>query len=80
MHDIFLPFEYPLSWVRDRKWFWTEQHLVQAFLAFNSEFEVVLALSYLNAHYREALANAAPIYAEQSSSGPASFWVRRKFQ
>ena len=25
-HDIFLPFEYPLSWVRDKKWFWTEQH------------------------------------------------------
>ena len=79
VHDIFLPFEYPLSWIRDRKWFWTEQHLVQAFLAFNSAFEVVLALNYLNAHHREALACAAPIYGESALSGPSSLWIRRKF-
>ncbi len=77
-HDIFLPFEYPLEWVRDKKWFWTEQHLLQAFLAFNSAFEVVLALSYLNRHHREALARAAPVYAEHALSRPGSFWMRRK--
>jgi methyltransferase family protein len=80
VHDIFLPFEYPLSWIRDRKWFWTEQHLVQAFLAFNSAFEVVLALSYLNAHHRDALACAAPIYGENALSGPSSLWIRRKLK
>lgn len=80
VHDIYLPFEYPLSWVRDRKWFWTEQHLVQAFLAFNCAFEVVLSLSYLNAHHREALADAAPIYADHPSSGPSSFWMKRKLE
>jgi hypothetical protein len=80
VHDIYLPFEYPLSWVRDRKWFWTEQHLVQAFLAFNSAFEVVLSLSYLNAHHREALADAAPVYAQHPTSGPSSLWIRRKLQ
>jgi hypothetical protein len=79
-HDICLPFEYPRSWVRDRKWFWTEQYLVQAFLAFNYAFEVVLSLSYLNAHYREALAYAAPVYAEQPSNTPSSLWMRRKLQ
>ena len=78
VHDIFLPFEYPLPWVRDQKWFWTEQYLVQAFLAFNAEFEIVLALSYLNAHYREALAHAAPVYAERPECSPASLWIRRK--
>jgi predicted O-methyltransferase YrrM len=79
-HDIFLPFEYPLSWVRDKKWFWTEQHFLQAFLAFNSAFEVVLALSYLHAHQSEALARAAPIYAKYPSSKPGSFWMRRKLE
>jgi hypothetical protein len=79
-HDIFLPFEYPLSWVRDKKWFWTEQHILQAFLVFNSEFEVVLALGYLHAHHRELLARAAPVYAEHPSSGPSSLWLRRKLR
>jgi len=78
VHDVFLPFEYPLSWVRDLKWFWTEQYLVQAFLAFNAEFEIVLALNYLNAHHRAALARAAPVYAEHPECSPASLWMHRK--
>jgi Methyltransferase domain len=78
IHDIFLPFEYPRPWVRDRRWYWTEQHLVQAFLAFNSAFEVVLALSYLNAHHRQALACVAPTLVRHTSSRPASLWIRRK--
>jgi predicted O-methyltransferase YrrM len=77
IHDIFLPFEYPLAWSRDLKWFWTEQYLVQAFLAFNKAFDVMLALSYLNAHHREALARIAPVYAGQSGVKPASLWIRR---
>jgi hypothetical protein len=77
VHDIFLPFEYPLAWSRDLKLFWTEQYLVQAFLAFNAEFEIVLALNYLNAHHREALARAAPVYAGQRGAQPASLWIRR---
>ncbi len=78
IHDIFLPYEYPLSWIRDQKLFWTEQYLVQAFLAFNSEFEVLLALHYLHAHCREALAQAATIYAQYPQCKPASLWIRRK--
>ena len=37
--------EYPARWVRDEHVFWNEQYLVQAFLAFNSAFEVWLAES-----------------------------------
>jgi hypothetical protein len=77
-HDIFLPFEYPLPWVRDNKWFWTEQYILHAFIAFNSAFEVVLALRYLHAHHPIPLACAAPIYAEHPSGQPGSFWMRRK--
>jgi hypothetical protein len=50
IHDIFLPFEYRRDWVLDEFRFWTEQYLLQAFLTFNSEFEVLMANSYLN-HY-----------------------------
>ena len=79
-HDIFLPFEYPLSWVRDKKWFWTEQHFLQAFLAFNSAFEVVLALRYMHAYHRQALAQAAPVLARYPFTKPGSLWMRRKME
>ena len=50
VHDIFFPFEYRRDWVLEEFRFWTEQYLLQAFLIFNSEFEVLMANSYLN-HY-----------------------------
>jgi Holliday junction resolvasome RuvABC ATP-dependent DNA helicase subunit len=49
------------TWSRDWLWFWSEQYMVQAFLTFNSAFEVVLALSYLNGHHRDTLARVAPV-------------------
>ena len=39
-HDIFLPAEYPKEWVLNDHRFWTEQYLLQAFLAFNRSYEV----------------------------------------
>src|SRR2546426_59246 len=41
LHDIFLPWEYPRSWVRDYNIFWNEQYLLLAFLMFNDQFEIV---------------------------------------
>lgn len=51
VHDIFLPFEYPQDWVLERHRFWTEQYLLQAFLSFNSEFEVLASSGYLNKNF-----------------------------
>ena len=53
VHDIFLPFDYRRDWVKKEFRFWTEQYLLQAFLIFNSEFEVLMANGYLN-HYHRA--------------------------
>lgn len=75
VHDIFLPFEYRRDWVLDEFRFWTEQYLLQAFLAFNSEFEVLLANSYLNHYHREDFKTAFP---GLSSWAGGSFWMRRK--
>ncbi len=60
VHDIFLPFDYRRDWVLDEFRFWTEQYLLQAFLTFNSEFEVLMANSYLNHYHREDLKAAFP--------------------
>jgi hypothetical protein len=75
VHDIFLPFEYRRDWVLDEFRFWTEQYILQAFLTFNSEFEVLLANSYLNHYYQQELKTAFP---GLSSWAGGSFWMRRK--
>jgi hypothetical protein len=75
VHDIFLPLEYRRDWVLDEFRFWNEQYLLQAFLTFNSEFEVLLGNSYLNHNHQEDLKAAFP---NLSSWASGSFWMRRK--
>ena len=75
VHDIFLPFEYRRDWVLDEFRFWTEQYLLQAFLTFNSEFEVLLANSYLNHYHQEDLQSR---FSGFVILGGGSFWMRRK--
>jgi hypothetical protein len=75
VHDIFLPFEFRRDWVLDEFRFWTEQYLLQAFLIFNSEFQVLMANSYLNHHHQEDLKSAFP---SLPSWGGGSFWMRRR--
>lgn len=62
-HDIFLPFDYPRSTVVDSFCFWSEQYLLQAFLAFNASFEVLWSSSAMQAHAPSALESAFPAWA-----------------
>ena len=55
--------------------FWTEQYLLQAFLTFNSEFEVLMANSYLSHSHEEDLKTTFP---SLPSWGGGGFWMRRK--
>jgi hypothetical protein len=75
VHDIFFPFEYPRNWVMDEFRFWTEQYLLQAFLTFNSQFEVLMANSYLDHYHQKDMKAAFP---DLPSSKGGSFWMRRK--
>ncbi|MGD6934488.1 MAG: class I SAM-dependent methyltransferase [Candidatus Bathyarchaeia archaeon] len=75
-HDIFFPYEYPKSWVKENHWFWTEQYLLQAFLAFNSEFEVMWASQYMSRRYPKELAKVFQSYNEAAC--PGSLWLKRK--
>jgi hypothetical protein len=77
VHDIFLPAEYPASWVVGERRFWNEQYLVQAFLAFNEAWDVVWAGSWMHHHHPGALAAAFPAYAP-TQTRPASLWLRRR--
>jgi hypothetical protein len=75
VHDIFLPFDYRRDWVMEEFRFWTEQYLLQAFLTFNSEFEVLMANSYLSHYHTEDIKATFP---SLPSWGGGSFWMRRK--
>jgi len=75
VHDIFFPSEYRRDWVLQQFRFWTEQYLLQAFLIFNREFEVLIANSYLNHYYAPDLKAVFPNLRRWIGG---SFWMRRK--
>lgn len=75
VHDVFLPREYPSQWIHRERWFWNEQYVLQALLAFNSEFEVVWAGSYMHLNHPDAVAAAFSSYGP--SRQPGSIWFRR---
>jgi len=80
-HDIGLPYEYPKVYSTNPRFrvFWTEAYLLQAFLSFNSQFEILLAMNYLMTEHLEEFRGAFPLYdplRHRASSG--SFWIRRK--
>jgi predicted O-methyltransferase YrrM len=76
-HDIFLPREYPEQWLRQKQRFWNEQYLLQAFLAFNEAFEVVLSAAYLHTERPHVLSAACSFY-DPAQGSPGSFWFRRR--
>lgn len=76
IHDIFLPYEYPREWIVGHRRFWTEQYLLQAFLAFNTEFQVIAAVHWLARTHDEELANACPVFG-RLRNGHGAFWIQR---
>ena len=78
-HDIGLPDEYPKVYFTnpDFRVFWTEAYLLQAFLAFNQDFEVLLAVSYLMKNHRAEFCVAFPHIDTDEYRISGSFWLRR---
>lgn len=84
VHDIFTPRDYPEEWLDQRVYFWNEQYLLEAFLSFNSEFEVIGALNFLRHKYPDELTACCPVLRARIDSGgssyssePRSFWMSR---
>ncbi len=79
VHDVSLPRPYPAVY-SENGWYWNEQYLLQAFLAFNSRFEVLWAGNHLLTRYPEKVAGAFPELAAMRKrypkSEPTSFWMR----
>ncbi len=85
-HDVHFPYNVPYpaqEYVFDAKWpmVWTEAMLLQAFLAFNREFEIVLAPAMLRHHDEAFLERTVPGYrpvvAADYDTHFGSIWYRR---
>ena len=58
VHDILLPLEYPPEYVLGLLRFWTEQYLLQAFLMFNNNFQILWMSKYMHLKHPDDLENA----------------------
>jgi hypothetical protein len=74
-HDIAFPFEFSRERIMKKKRFWSERHLVAAFLQFNSGFEVIWAGKYLCQEHREKLVLELPGFDGEGDGG--SLWLRK---
>ncbi|MBK8266821.1 MAG: class I SAM-dependent methyltransferase [Planctomycetes bacterium] len=73
IHDIFLPGEYPRDWIKNNRYFWNEQYLVHALLLFTSQFEILLANTFLRERHPGEFARAFPALPRQNGG---SLWLR----
>ena len=81
VHDIFSPRDYPARWLIEDRRFWNEQYLLEAFLLFNSDFEIMCAMNDLMHRGWTEFKEAFPILATAKMHPPVgSFWIRRKLK
>lgn len=76
-HDIFTPFNYPESWLKEEFRLWNEQYLLESFLSHNDTFEVMLAMSYVTHHHATIVHKTFPVLGQTPNSMPGSFWIRK---
>ena len=76
VHDIFWPSDYPDEWILERGQTWNEQYLLQAFLMYNREFEVLVCNAALFQRHHAALDE---LYRHtKATSHGVSVWLRRR--
>jgi Methyltransferase domain len=75
VHDIFLPYEYPRFFLEDYALYWAEQYLLQAFLAYSSDFEVLCGVHALARECGDRM--VATGFLDAGATG-SSFWLRRR--
>jgi hypothetical protein len=73
-HDIFLPYEYPREFFTENEYYWAEQYLLQAFLAFNTQWEIRAALHAL---FRDRKLELSTVIPRVAAGYPGSFWIAR---
>jgi Methyltransferase domain len=75
IHDIFTPRDYLAEWLQDRQYFWNEQYLVEAFLSYNHDWEILLASNMLMHDHFDLYKSKCPSL--DRSNPPRSLYIRR---
>lgn len=76
VHDIFTPRDYPEQWIIHQRRLYAEQYLLEAFLCFNSAFQIIGALNWLWHSHRDLMGIACPML-RMIGGEPGSFWLVR---
>jgi hypothetical protein len=74
-HDIFLPWEYPFGYFVYQRMYVNEQYLLQAFLALNPDYRILLALQAVGRLHPTEMAELIP--SVRRGAAPAAFWIER---
>lgn len=74
-HDIFTPLDYPKDFVMTNLCFWGEQYMLEAFLSFNSAFEVIWSASAMQQFHSDVLRDAFPGWENSYSRMPEELKV-----
>jgi predicted O-methyltransferase YrrM len=79
-HDIFFPYDYPQKWLIEERRAWNEQYMLEAFLAYNPQFEVALANHWLSVDYPQEVAKLWPgvLQWKDPYHHCGSLWLRKK--
>ena len=75
-HDVFLPWDYPRAYLTELGAYWTEQYLLQAFLAMNAGYKTLLALHALGRLYPDEFAGLIP--SVRNGATPCAIWIERR--
>lgn len=73
-HDIFFPFEYPLSWLQAGR-AWNEAYVVRALLQNNPRYQIVLFGSFVGCRMNSVLQTIMPLCLRDTGG---SLWLRKK--
>ena len=76
IHDVFLPFEYPRSWLLEQGRSWNEQYLLQALLMYNPVFGIVFGSSYCAWKYPELMRHT--VTGTEAATGGGSLWIEKR--
>jgi Methyltransferase domain len=74
-HDVFLPGDYSRGHV-DNAHYWSEQYLLQAFLMYNREWEVLASAQAIVRAAPELVGRLIPSY--RAGVSPGALWLRRR--
>ena len=72
-HDIFYPFSYPASWIREGR-AWNESLMLRAFLVGNPQFQLVAFNSYAGNFFPEVFRERFPVFLDNTGG---SIWIRK---